>query len=54
MAVQRQREDGREKLFRDTIRMSLRGERVKVGMDWLDSISFQDAQVIYFCLPCLN
>lgn len=43
-----------EKLFSDTIRMSLRGERVKVGTDWFDSINSQDAEVIYFYLHCLK
>lgn len=42
------------KLFWDTIRMSPRGERVEAGMNWLDSVNFQDAQAIYFCLPCLS
>ena len=36
-------EGNSKELFWDTIRMSLRGERVKIRMDWLDSINFQDA-----------
>ena len=30
--------------------MSLRGERLKVGRDWFDSINSQDGEVIYFYL----